>query len=104
MDELGRSFDQQRMKSPTRNSEKPAEQLENDRKLRSRDIKRTRVMFWLLALSLFVALTIGDVLSNYLHRHWAHSPSHFVISAVLVAIVVLVVLGPKLMRKRPLSD
>ena len=92
------------MKSPTRNSGKPAEQLENDRKLRSQEIKRTRVMFWLLALSLFGALTVGDFLSAYLHRHWAHAPSHFIISTVLVVVVVLVVLGPKMLRKRPPSD
>ena len=92
------------MKSPTRNSGKPAEQLENDRKRRSQEIKGTRVMFWLLALSLFGSLTVGDVLSAYLHRHWAHAPSHFVISAVLVAVVVALVLGPKLVKKRPPSD
>lgn len=77
-----------------------AEQQEKDRKRRTREIKQTRVMFWLLALALFGALSIGDFLSEYLHKHWAHAPSHVVISTVLVIAVVLVVLGPTAFKKR----
>ena len=76
------------------------EQQENDRKRRSQEIKQTRVMFWLLSLALFGALTIGDFLSAYLHRHWAHAPSHVVVSSVLVVVVVAVILGLALRGKR----